>query len=77
MTKPELIYRAEPGQAATLGQNEAVCFPILFADDPDYFTIDRMAGVWLALGLIVIVEKTQHGYRLTLDHPEAVPENLT
>lgn len=72
MTDPTLVYRATPDHPALVAPEECDCFPIHFIDDPDYFRVDRVAGFWLSLGLTVIVEKTSGGYRLTLDHPEAV-----
>lgn len=72
-----LIYRAEPEYHTDLEEGAADCFPLVFAKEKDYATVDRLAGVWLSLGLTVLVEKTTTGYRLTLDHPEAVPTSKT
>lgn len=77
MTTPKLIYRAEPEHAALLNHGEEICFPFTFLDASEYDLVDLAAGLCLSLGLIVIVEETTAGYRLTLDHPEAVPTSKT
>lgn len=77
MTRRKTIYRAIPDHPAELRAGEASCFPIHFMDDPEYTSVDRAVGIWLSLGLTVTVKQTEVGYRLILDHPEAVPTAKT
>jgi hypothetical protein len=73
MTTPKRIYCTQPEYPAKPLPGDEEFFPISFPEDPDYFRVDRVAGVWLSLGLAVTVDETPDGYRLTINYPEAVP----